>query len=122
MASKTDLRENLSLPIFENTNETELFQNQVLRPILKLQNDIYILIFKDYAFRKTSDFDSLTTVQKFDFIDQSLQKDNALRNTLIGITIGMLILEEIKTYLSDSKSYNKRIIAMLSQRIKSQIK
>jgi len=122
MINKTDLRENLSLPIFENTNETELFQNQVLRSVLKLQNDIYSLIFKDYAFRKAFDFDSFEKEQKLNFIDQSLQKDNALRNTLIGITIGMLTSEEIKIYLSDSKSLNKRIIAMLSERLKSQIK
>ncbi len=37
MPTKKDLRENLSLPTFENSSETELFQNNVLRPVLKLQ-------------------------------------------------------------------------------------
>ncbi|GAA5084777.1 hypothetical protein GCM10023210_04940 [Chryseobacterium ginsengisoli] len=122
MTSKTDLRENLSIPIFESTNETELFQNQVLRPILKLQNDMYILVFRDYALRIIPDFDLIEIDKKLDFVDQSLQKDNSLKNTLIGMTIGMLTLEETKTYLSDSKSFNKRIITMLSERIKSKIK
>lgn len=121
MPTKKDLRENLSLPTFENSSETELFQNNVLRPVLKLQNDIFIQIFRDYAMRKMSDFTSLKNEQKINFTEQSLQKDIALKNTYIGITIGMLTPEEIMVYLSDSKSFNKRIITMLSERIKSQI-
>ncbi len=121
MASKKDLRENLPLPVFENTNEKELFQNQILRPVLKLQNDVYMLLFREYAVGKMQDFDSMTTDKKHNFIDQSLQKDNYLRNTLIGITLGMLTAEEIKTYLAESKSFNKRIVGMLCERIKSQV-
>ncbi|WP_294333318.1 glyoxalase [uncultured Chryseobacterium sp.] len=120
MPGKKDLREKLNLPIFDTTSETELFQNQTLRPVLKLQNEIYLMLFKDYALRKTSDFDTLKKEQKLNFIDQSLQKDNALRNIFIGITIGMLTPEEMKIYLSDTKAFNKRIITMLTERIKSQ--
>lgn len=120
MPGKKDLREKLNLPIFDTTSETELFQNQTLRPVLKLQNEIYLMLFKDYALRKTSDFDTLKKEQKLNFIDQSLQKDNALRNIFIGITIGMLTPEEMKIYLSDTKAFNKRIINMLTERIKSQ--
>lgn len=121
MPTKKDLRENLSLPTFENSSETELFQNNVLRPVLKLQNDIFIRVFRDYAVRKISDFTSLKNEQKINFTEQSLQKDIALKNTYIGMTIGMLTPEEITVYLSDSKSFNKRIITMLSERMKSQI-
>lgn len=121
MTTKKDLRENLSLPILENTCETESFQNKVLRPVLKLQNEIYLMLFREYALRKISDFDALKQEQKINFIDQGLQKDNALRNTFIGMTIGMLTSEEIKIYLSDAKSFNKRIMTMLTERIKSQL-
>ncbi|WP_087709534.1 glyoxalase [Chryseobacterium mucoviscidosis] len=121
MPTKKDLRENLSLQTFENSSETELFQNNVLRPVLKLQNDIFIQIFRDYAMRKMSDFTSLKNEQKINFTEQSLQKDSALKNTYIGMTVGMLTPEEITVYLSDSKSFNKRIINMLFERIKSQI-
>ena len=121
MPDKKDLRENLSLPIYENSSETEIFQNQVLRPVLKLQNEIYLMLFRDYALRKISDFNYLKTEKKLSFIDQSLQNDNVLRNTFIGMTIGMLTSDEITIYLSDTKSYNKRIIVMLSERLKSQV-
>ncbi|GEN76415.1 glyoxalase [Chryseobacterium hagamense] len=120
MITKTDLRDILDLPLFDTTSATETFQNQTLRPVLKLQNEMYLMFFKDYALRKISDFDTLKKEQKINFIDQSLQKDNALRNTMIGITIGMLTPEEMEIYLSDTKSSNKRIISMLTERIKSQ--
>lgn len=121
MPDKKHLREPLSLPVYENSSEIEVFQNQVLRPVLKLQNEIYVMLFKDYALRKTSGFTALSTEKKISFIDQSMQKDNALRNLFIGMTIGMLVPEEMKMYLSDAKAYNKRIMAMLSERIKSQV-
>ncbi|MDQ1161310.1 hypothetical protein QE422_001678 [Chryseobacterium sp. SORGH_AS 447] len=121
MISKADLREKLDLPIFETTSKTESFQNETLRPVLKLQNEIYLMLFKDYALGKISDFDTLKKEKKILFIDQSLQKDHALRNIFIGMTIGMLIKEEVAIYLSDSKSFNKRLIAMLTERIKSQL-
>ncbi|WP_295222710.1 glyoxalase [uncultured Chryseobacterium sp.] len=121
MINKTDLREKLDLPIFDSTSKTELFQNRTLRPVLKLQNDISLMLFKDYVLGKASDFDTLKKEKKILFIDHSLQKDNALRNTFIGMTIGMLTPEEMEIYLSDTKAFNKRIISMLTERIKSQL-
>lgn len=121
MPDKKDLRENLSLPIYENSNDIEIFQNQVLRPVLKLQNEMYLMLFRDYAVKKISDFNALSTEKKTTFIHQSLQKDNALRNIFIGMTIGMLTSDEMKIYLSDTKAYNKRISTMLSERLKSQV-
>jgi hypothetical protein len=37
-----------------------MFQNEVLRPILKLQNDLFIASFKNYS-AKYKDFNSQTT-------------------------------------------------------------
>ncbi len=121
MPDKKNLREPLPLPVYENSREIEIFQNQVLRSVLKLQNEMYLMLFKEYALRKISGFTVLSTEKKTGFIDQNLQKDHALRNLLIGMTIGMLVPEEMKIYLSDTKAFNKRIITMLAERIKSQM-
>ncbi|WP_294205883.1 glyoxalase [uncultured Chryseobacterium sp.] len=122
MISKSDLRTPLSIPINEASTPAERFQNQVLRPVLKLQNDLYISLFSNYASRQAPAFSSLTTEKKHLLIEQSLQKDTVLKNTLIGISIGMLTGEELETYISDSKTFNKRILAMITERIKSQVK
>ena len=121
MITKLDLRESLNIPNSETTTETEIFQNQTLRPILKLQNDLYFSLFTNYALRQKADFNSLSISKKQIFIVQSIQKDAVLKNTFIGITIGMFTLEELKIYESESKVFNKRIITMLIERLKSQI-
>lgn len=122
MSTKIDLRESLNLPNSETTTPAEIFQNQTLRPVLKLQNNLYLLLFTSYALRQKADFNSLSAFKKQMFIEQSLQKDVVLKNTFIGMTIGMFILEELEVYQSDSKVFNKRIITMLIDRLKSQMK
>ncbi|MCD0480596.1 glyoxalase [Chryseobacterium sp. LC2016-29] len=121
MITKLDLRESLNITNSEATTETEIFQNQTLRPILKLQNDLYFSLFINYALRQKTDFSSLSISKKQIFIEQSVQKDTVLKNTFIGMTIGMFTLEELKIYESESKVFNKRIITMLIERLKSQI-
>ncbi len=121
MITKLDLRESLNITNSEATTETEIFQNQTLRPILKLQNDLYLSLFISYALRQKEDFSSLSVSKKQIFIEQSIQKDAVLKSTFIGITIGMFTLEELKIYESESKVFNKRIITMLIERLKSQI-
>lgn len=121
MPDKKDLRERLSLPVYDNSSDVEIFQNQVLRPILKLQNEIYLMLFQDYAVSKISDFNALQTDKKIIFIEQSLWKDQALRNIFIGMTIGMFTAEEMKTYIPDKNVFYKRIIMMLTERLKSQM-
>jgi hypothetical protein len=121
MTIKINLRESLNLPNSEATTPAEIFQNQTLRPILKLQNDLCISLFTNYAIRQNSDFNALSSAKKAVMIEQSLQKDNVLKNTFIGMTIGMFTAEEMEVYISNSKVFNKRIITMLIERLKSQM-
>jgi len=121
MINKLELRASLEIPILEASTAEENFQNQTLRPILKLQNDLYWVLFINYAVRQNADFNSLSATKKSNFIEQSLQKDNVLKNTCIGMTIGMFTLPELEIYNSESKVFNKRIITMLIERLKSQI-
>lgn len=120
MTTKIDLRESLNIAISETSTSEEKFQNQTLRPILKLQNELYISLFTNYAIRQNADFNTLTSAKKNIFIEQSLQKDLVLKNTFIGMTIGIFTLEEMEIYNSDSKVFNKRIITMLIERLKNQ--
>jgi hypothetical protein len=122
MTHKIDLRESLNILNSEVTTQEEVFQNQTLRPVLKLQNELYLSLFTNYAARQNADFNSLSEGKKNIFIEQSLQKDSVLKNIFIGMTIGMFTLQELEIYHSDSKVFNKRIIAMLIDRLKSQIK
>ena len=117
----TTLRGETLGKINSQTSEEELFQNQILRPILKLQNDLYVEIFKYYIIKNKLPFGAFSIDKKLVYIEKTILKDNKFRNLLIGITIGFLKIEEYKTYSKNSSALNKRIISMLIERLKSQV-
>ncbi|PKH68303.1 glyoxalase [Flavobacterium sp. ALD4] len=104
------------------SSSEEMFQNQVLRPILKLQNDLFIASFKNYSAKYNRDFHSQTTEKKLATIENAIQKDIKYRNALKGIVIGLFTIEEYLFYLKNSSNLNKRMMTMLIERLKSQVK
>ena len=97
--------------------EEELFQNMVLRPILKMQHEILILRVKDYFLSKKIIFHSMDQLKKETYIRNAFQKDALFRKELQGFVIGQLNSKEFLEYLKNQKSFNKRIIQMAQQRM-----
>ena len=102
------------------TNEA-YFQNEVLRPILKFQNDLFVQVLKNYFLKHKNSFYSLSLEKRLLYIENALQKDIKFRNVLKGIIIGQFTLEEYHSYRSKSAALNKRMMQMLIQRYQSQI-
>jgi hypothetical protein len=107
--------------ISENSSLEEKFQNQTLRPILKLQNDLLIEVFRNYATKQKGAFFLLSIENKMHYVENAIQKDVKFRNTLKGIVIGMFTITEYKEYIQNSSNLSKRIMSLLIERIKSQI-
>ena len=103
------------------TLSDEIFQNQTLRPILKLQNDIYLEVFKNYISKSKLDFNNFSIEKKMQFIENSIQKDINFQNILKGISIGLFTVDEYLIYSKNSSNLNKRLMSMLIERLKSQI-
>jgi len=99
----------------------ELFQNQTIRPILKLQNDLFIAVFINYVNKNKADFYSYTVEKKLQTIENSIQKDIKFRNSLKGIVMALFTIEEYNTYIQNSSSLNKRMMNLLIDRLKSQV-
>ena len=107
--------------ITSETSEEEYFQNQTLRPILKLQNDIFIALFKNYIIKSKADFENFTIDKKMQFIDVSIQNDMQFRSLLNGIIIGVFTAGEYLMYARNSSNLNKRMMTMLIDRLKDQV-
>ena len=107
--------------VSSQSSSDETFQNEVLRPILKLQNDLFIASFKNFITKYKSDFYSQTTEQKLVAIENSIQKDIKYRNALKGMVIGLFTVDEYSIYIKNSSSLNKRMMTMLIERLKSQV-
>jgi hypothetical protein len=99
----------------------ELFQNQTIRPTLKLQNDLFIAAFINYVNKNKPDFYGYTIEKKIQTIENSIQKDIKFRNVLKGMVIALFTIEEYKTYIQNSSSLNKRMMNLLVERLKSQL-
>ena len=100
-----------------NTSHLEQFQNDKLRPILKLQHEIVLVLFQSNLFRNKVLFAELKVEEKRSKLDQLFRKDLSFKNQSIGAVIGMLTLDEYTVYTKDTSSHNRRIITMLKQRI-----
>lgn len=107
--------------ISSQSSSDELFQNEVLRPILKLQNDLFIASFLNNMSKNKIDFNSYSIEKKMATIENSIQKDIKFRNAMKGIIIGLFSLDEYSMYIQNSSSLNKRMMGMLIERLKSQI-
>ena len=102
-----------------NTSDLEQFQNDKLRPILKLQHEIVLALFQSNLFRNKVLFAELKVEEKRSKLDQLFQKNLSFKNQSIGAVIGMLTLDEYTVYTKDTPAHNRRIITMLKQRIMS---
>ena len=107
--------------VSEQSSSDEVFQNEVLRPILKLQNDLFIASFVNHVAKNKIDFSTFSVEKKLAMIENAVQKDIKYRNALKGMIIGLFTADEYAQYIKNSSSLNKRMMGMLIERLKSQV-
>lgn len=107
--------------ISQQSSAEEKFQNQTLRPILKLQNDLFLAVFANQISKHKNDFYKLSVEKKLHYIENVIQKDIKFRNSLKGMVISLFSLDEYAEYITNSSNLNKRMMNMLIERLKSQV-
>ncbi|MDG2506493.1 MAG: glyoxalase [Crocinitomicaceae bacterium] len=95
----------------------ELFQNMVLRPIIKMQHDILVYRVKSYFASKKVVFHLMDKKKRVVALESAFKNDNPFKKEIQGMVIGQLNGEEFKQYLQTEKSFNKRIIQMVKNRM-----
>lgn len=116
---------NSILPVIEGTkytdNDNESFQNDVLRPILKFQNEIIILYFQHFILESKIEFNTLKHSHKVTRVHDLFKTNIQFKQFYLGLIVGYFSVEEFRHYSANKKEINKRIIAMLIERICSQL-
>ena len=107
----------LSTAINDNMSNDERFQNLVLRPIIKLQNDLFIEVFKNYIAKHKMVFYGYPLEKRLVFIENAVNKDVKFRNALKGMVIGLFTIEEYKRYIQNSSALNKRMMHLVKERL-----
>ena len=111
-----------SAKIFEASSSFETFQNQVLRPILKFQNDLLVQVFLSRIKTKNQDLSALSFLEKQAVIIAQFKTNTTLKQMLLGCVIGLLTTEELNFYNANTSNINKRIFSMLKERLLDQWK
>lgn len=108
--------------IQKNTTQIESFQNETLRPIIKMQHSILILFFKNCLLNRKFEVFGLTEKELIKTINTFFGKDIKFKNQLLGIIIGHFSEEEFQFYLSSQSEINRRIVQITTQRLRDSIK
>ena len=97
--------------------EEELFQNMILRPVIKMQHDLLIMRVKSHFISKRVLFNVMDNKKRTEAIIQAFQSDHNLKKEIQGMIIGQLTVLEFQQYLKIERSLNKRIVQMVRNRM-----
>lgn len=110
-----------SITLNKNMSSDERFQNTVLRPIIKLQNELLIEAFRNYIAKHKNVFYDLSLEKRIAYIENAIHKNMKFRNSLKGMIIGLFTVEEYKLYIQNSSALNKRMMNIVKERLLSNI-
>ncbi|WP_040248997.1 hypothetical protein [Psychroserpens mesophilus] len=110
-----------SAQVNDTMSADECFQNATLRPIIKMQNHLLIVVFRNYIAKRKNVFYDLSLVKQLDYIENAIQKDMKFRNSVKGMIIGQFTVEEYDLYIQNSSALNKRMMSIVKERLVSNI-
>ena len=105
----------------KNTTDVEKFQNEVLRPIIKMQHHLLIAFFENYLQKRKIDFKVLSEEKKKLKINSIFEKDINFKNLILGIVAGHFSVDEYLSYKQRSSEFNKRILQIIIQRLQNSL-
>ena len=111
----------LATTINDAMSAEERFQNLVLRPIIKFQNDLLIIVFKNYIKKHKNVYLELSLEKRQDYIENAIHKNMKFRNSIKGMIIGQFTSEEYFIYSENSSALNKRMMNIVKERFLSQM-
>ena len=126
MNSRDSSLKSIRLDCISNTIKTDMsseehFQNSVLRPIIKFQNDLLIAAFLNFSNKYKNVFFELSTEKKITYIENALAKEKTFRNSLKNAVVGLFTVEEYTLYTANASALNKRMLGIIKERLISHI-
>jgi hypothetical protein len=119
MSRETEALQNLRPDVFtenEHATPTERFQNEVLRPILKFQHDLFVVesksnVILDHCFKRTIQEEQRAEVKNV------FAKNTGIKYQFIGMVTGLMTSEEFQQYQLNKSDFDNRITAMVIERL-----
>lgn len=100
----------------------EIFQNHVLRPIIKFQYELIMTIVDNSLYKFHKEFSTSLPEKKRLIIQSLFSSNNQLKNELRNIIVGLFTIKEYQEYSLIKTDINKRIIQIIQERVLSTLK
>ena len=118
------IRPQLNLSLTKSTIEErqtiESFQNLTLRPILKMQHDLLLMIWKNYCEKQLKHgFLTKSPLLQSEHIAKSFKSDFKLKNRLLGVLIGHFTADELIFFMENEAELTRRMTDLMVQRLQS---
>ena len=101
----------------DNKKQEELFQNETIRPIIKLQHELLLAFFRNYLIQKKININKLNDLKKTELVVKIFKNDTRLKVELRGLIIGHFTEDEYQNYLQIAAETNRRIINIIKERL-----
>ncbi|NJL13588.1 MAG: hypothetical protein HC913_11665 [Microscillaceae bacterium] len=93
------------------------FQNQTLRPILKLLHPRFIYLAQDYLQRQGVQWENFSSEKQRSYLDTMLRQQTDFKFLLIGLVSGHFTQAELVFFCAHRNEIVRRMVAFLSKRL-----
>ncbi len=101
------------------SKDIETFQNQTLRPIIKMLHSSLVLHFYSVLIRKKSVYFKLSIEHKNPYIQSIFKTEQRYKAEIKGMVMGHFQPKEFEYYLANAPQIDKRIYSIIEERILS---
>lgn len=95
----------------------EQFQNNTLRPIMKLQAPLLQAVLRMFLTKRKVKIYEAPAAEKIAKVKEMVTRDNRLRGLLFGIALGQFTAEEMNYYVAHESEVNRRMTNLLVERL-----
>ena len=96
------------------------FLHRTLRPVLKLQNELLLLVVADFVREHHIPYREASAHEQERLVTELLTRNVKLRYTIIGIISGLFTPAETAFYRQHRAELNRRLLELATQRVRSQ--
>ncbi|WP_109831584.1 glyoxalase [Reichenbachiella versicolor] len=98
-------------------SKEEKFQNETLRPVIKMKHDLLMHYMRNYLKTKKVDFREFSEEKRIKYISTAFGKDAKLNSEIRGMIMGNFTEEEFKNLNELGNNFRKRIIQIVKERV-----
>ena len=97
------------------------FLHRTLRPVLKLQNELLLLLVADFVREHHIPFATVSDAERERLVAELLARNVKLRYTIIGLIIGLFTSAETSFYRQHRSELNRRLLELALRRAQDQV-